>query len=168
MVNIMIVEDEKPISNLIALSLKKVGYHCECAYDGLSAIDMIEKKYPDLILLDIMLPGADGFEILEYVKPLDIPVIFLTAKGELSDKVNGLRHGAEDYIVKPFRTRELISRIKSVLRRYGQKEENSNIIQYKNIKIDTSSAKVYKDNEEIIFTSLEYRILFMLFSNQQK
>lgn len=72
MVNIMIVEDEKPISNLIALSLKKVGYHCECAYDGLSAIDMIEKKYPDLILLDIMLPGADGFEILEYVKPFEI------------------------------------------------------------------------------------------------
>ena len=72
MVNIMIVEDEKPISNLIALSLKKVGYHCECAYDGLSAIDMIEKKYPDLILLDIMLPGADGFEILEYVKPFPL------------------------------------------------------------------------------------------------
>ena len=111
MVNIMIVEDEKPISNLIALSLKKVGYHCECAYDGLSAIDMIEKKYPDLILLDIMLPGADGFEILEYVKPLDIPVIFLTAKGELSDKVNGLRLGAEDYIVKPFEMLEVMVRL---------------------------------------------------------
>ena len=77
MVNIMVVEDEKPISNLIALSLKKAGYHSECAYDGLEAIDMLEKNYPDLILLDIMLPGADGFEILEYVKPLEIPVIFL-------------------------------------------------------------------------------------------
>ena len=69
MVNIMVVEDEKPISNLIALSLKKAGYHSECAYDGLEAIDMLEKNYPDLILLDIMLPGADGFEVLEYVKP---------------------------------------------------------------------------------------------------
>ena len=70
MVNIMVVEDEKPISNLIALSLKKAGYHSECAYDGLEAIDMLEKNYPDLILLDIMLPGADGFEILEYVKSI--------------------------------------------------------------------------------------------------
>ena len=96
MVNIMVVEDEKPISNLIALSLKKAGYHSECAYDGLEAIDMLEKNYPDLILLDIMLPGADGFEILEYVKPLEIPVIFLTAKGDLNDRVNGLRYGAED------------------------------------------------------------------------
>ena len=86
MVNIMVVEDEKPISNLIALSLKKAGYHSECAYDGLEAIDMLEKNYPDL-----MLPGADGFEILEYVKPLEIPVIFLTAKGDLNDRVNGLR-----------------------------------------------------------------------------
>lgn len=98
----------------------------------------------------------------------DTPVIFLTAQDEETSVVLGLDLGADDYIVKPFRTRELISRIKSVLRRYGQKEENSNIIQYKNIKIDISSAKVYKDNEEIIFTSLEYRILFMLFSNQNK
>lgn len=108
MVNIMVVEDEKPISNLIALSLKKAGYHSECAYDGLEAIDMLEKNYPDLILLDIMLPGADGFEILEYVKPLEIPVIFLTAKGDLNDRVNGLRYGAEDYIVKPFEIMELL------------------------------------------------------------
>lgn len=110
MVNIMIVEDEKPISNLIALSLKKAGYHCECAYDGLEALDMLEKHYPDLILLDIMLPGADGFEILEYVKPLKVPVIFLTAKGELSNRVSGLRLGAEDYIVKPFEIMELLAR----------------------------------------------------------
>ena len=110
MVNIMVVEDEKPISNLIALSLKKAGYHSECAYDGLEAIDMLEKNYPDLILLDIMLPGADGFEILEYVKPLEIPVIFLTAKGDLNDRVNGLRYGAEDYIVKPFAIEELFAR----------------------------------------------------------
>ena len=116
MVNIMIVEDEKPISNLIALSLKKAGYYCECAYDGLEALDMLDQHYPDLILLDIMLPGADGFEILEYVKPLEIPVIFLTAKGGLSDRVSGLRLGAEDYIVKPFEIMELLARIEVVLR----------------------------------------------------
>ena len=122
MVNIMVVEDEKPISNLIALSLKKAGYHSECAYDGLEAIDMLEKNYPDLILLDIMLPGADGFEILEYVKPLEIPVIFLTAKGDLNDRVNGLRYGAEDYIVKPFEIMELLASIKTIsqIRSYHQ------------------------------------------------
>lgn len=97
----------------------------------------------------------------------DIPIIFLTAQDEETSIVLGLDLGADDYIVKPFRTRELISRIKSVLRRYGKKEEN-NIIQYKDIKIDTISAKVYKNNKEIIFTSLEYRILLMLFTNQNK
>ena len=162
MVNIMIVEDEKPISNLIALSLKKVGYHCECAYDGFSAIDMIEKKYPDLILLDIMLPGADGFEILEYVKPLDIPVIFLTAKGELSDKVNGLRLGAEDYIVKPFEIMELLARIEVVLRRYKKLDRMIRIL---GLEIDTDSRTVLKDGVYINLTKKEYDILLLFARN---
>ena len=162
MVNIMIVEDEKPISNLIALSLKKVGYQCECAYDGLSAIDMIEKKYPDLILLDIMLPGADGFEILEYVKPLDIPVIFLTAKGELSDKVNGLRLGAEDYIVKPFEIMELLARIEVVLRRYKKLDRMIRIL---GLEIDTDSRTVLKDGVYINLTKKEYDILLLFARN---
>ena len=162
MVNIMIVEDEKPISNLIALSLKNVGYHCECAYDGLSAIDMIEKKYPDLILLDIMLPGADGFEILEYVKPLDIPVIFLTAKGELSDKVNGLRLGAEDYIVKPFEIMELLARIEVVLRRYKKLDRMIRIL---GLEIDTDSRTVLKDGVYINLTKKEYDILLLFARN---
>lgn len=118
-------------------------------------------------MLDISLPDGNGFEICKKIKSKkDIPVIFLTAQDEETSVVLGLDLGADDYIVKPFRTRELISRINSVLRRYGHNE--SNLIQYKNIKIDTSSAKVYKDNEEIIFTSLEYKILLMLFSNQNK
>jgi two-component system response regulator VicR len=119
------------------------------------------------VLLDVSLPDGNGFEICKEIKSKkDIPVIFLTAQDEETSVVLGLDLGADDYIVKPFRTRELISRINSVLRRYGHNE--SNLIQYKNIKIDTSSAKVYKDNEEIIFTSLEYKILLMLFSNQNK
>ena len=162
MVNIMIVEDEKPISNLIALSLKKVGSHCDCAYDGLAAIDMIEKKYPDLILLDIMLPGADGFEILEYVKPLDIPVIFLTAKGELSDKVNGLRLGAEDYIVKPFEIMELLARIEVVLRRYKKLDRMIRIL---GLEIDTDSRTVLKDGVYINLTKKEYDILLLFARN---
>ena len=162
MVDIMIVEDEKPISNLIALSLKKAGYRCECAYNGLEALDMIDKYYPDLILLDIMLPGADGFEILEYVKPLEIPVIFLTAKGELSDRVNGLRLGAEDYIVKPFEIMELLARIEVVLRRYKKLDR---IIKILELEIDTDSRIVTKHGENINLTKKEYEILLLFARN---
>lgn len=162
MVNIMIVEDEKPISNLIRLSLTKAGYHCDCAYDGLEALDMIERHYPDLILLDIMLPGADGFEILEYVKPLGIPVIFLTAKGELFDRVSGLKSGAEDYIVKPFEIMELLARIEVVLRRYNKLERIMNIL---DLEIDTD-ARIVKKNAEIInLTKKEYDILLLFARN---
>ena len=162
MVNIMVVEDEKPISNLIALSLKKAGYHSECAYDGLEAIDMLEKNYPDLILLDIMLPGADGFEILEYVKPLEIPVIFLTAKGDLNDRVNGLRYGAEDYIVKPFEIMELLARIEVVLRRYHKLDRIINIL---GLEIDTDAMCVKKEGKEITLTKKEYDTLLLFARN---
>ena len=162
MVNIMVVEDEKPISNLIALSLKKAGYHSECAYDGLEAIDMLEKNYPDLILLDIMLPGADGFEILEYVKPLEIPVIFLTAKGDLNDRVNGLRYGAEDYIVKPFEIMELLARIEVVLRRYHKLDRIINIL---GLEIDTDAMCVKKEGKEINLTKKEYDTLLLFARN---
>lgn len=162
MVNIMIVEDEKPISNLIALSLKKAGYHCECAYDGLEALDMLDKQYPDLILLDIMLPGADGFEILEYVKPLEIPVIFLTAKGELSDRVSGLRLGAEDYIVKPFEIMELLARIEVVLRRYKKLDRMIHVL---GLEIDTDSRIVTKNKNPINLTKKEYDILLLFARN---
>ena len=102
MINILIVEDEKPISNLIKLSLTNAGYSCQCAFDGESAADMIEEKRYDLILLDVMIPYIDGFELMEYIRPFEIPVIFITAKNSVNDKVKGLRMGAEDYIVKPF------------------------------------------------------------------
>ena len=131
--------------------------------------EKLNKEKVDLILLDVSLPDGNGFDICKEIKQnSDIPVIFLTAQDEETSVVLGLELGADDYIVKPFRTRELISRINSVLRRYGKKEGNSGIIQYKNIKIDTNKAVVYKDNEEIIFTSLEYKILLLLFSNQNK
>ena len=119
MLRVLIVEDEKPISNLIRLSLTKEGFQCVCAYDGAEAADLLEREPPfDLILLDVMLPEVDGFELMEYIRPMEIPVIFLTAKGAVADKVKGLRLGAEDYIVKPFDTVELLARIDVVLRRY--------------------------------------------------
>ena len=165
MVNIMIVEDEKPISNLIALSLKKAGYYCECAYDGLEALDMLDQHYPDLILLDIMLPGADGFEILEYVKPLEIPVIFLTAKGGLSDRVSGLRLGAEDYIVKPFEMLEVMVRLEKVLERNGTVQEQ---IQIGDVIIDTASRTVTKLGMEIYLKPMEYNCLMVFAKNPNK
>lgn len=169
MAKILLVEDEESIRGFIKINLIRNGFEVIEAGSGEEGIKKALNEKPDMAILDVMLPGIDGFQVCsklrnEYPK---IGIIMLTAKGQDMDKIMGLEYGADDYIVKPFRTRELISRIKSVLRRYGKKEEN-NIIQYKNIKIDTISAKVYKNNKEIIFTSLEYRILLMLFTNQNK
>lgn len=167
MKNILLVEDNDTIIMGLKYSLEQENFKVISAQNVSEFNKEINKNDIDLVLLDVSLPDGNGFEICKKIKSKkDIPVIFLTAQDEETSVVLGLDLGADDYIVKPFRTRELISRINSVLRRYGHNE--SNLIQYKNIKIDTSSAKVYKDNEEIIFTSLEYKILLMLFSNQNK
>ena len=118
MIRILIVDDEKPICDLIDLNLTAAGYQCRSVQDGLEAIDLIEKENFDLILLDVMLPGADGFDIMEYIRPLKVPVIFITARDHVRDKVKGLKLGAEDYLVKPFEVLELLARVEVVLRRY--------------------------------------------------
>ena len=167
MKHILLVEDNYTIIMGLKYSLEQENFKVISAQNVSEFNGKIDKNDIDLVLLDVSLPDGNGFEICKEIKSKkDIPVIFLTAQDEETSVVLGLDLGADDYIVKPFRTRELISRINSVFRRYGHNE--SNLIQYKNIKIDTSSAKVYKDNEEIIFTSLEYKILLMLFSNQNK
>lgn len=102
MIRILIVDDEKPICDLIDLNLSAAGYHCTSVQDGIAALDLIEEKTFDLILLDVMLPGVDGYDIMEYIRPLKIPVIFITARYEVRDRVKGLRLGADDYLVKPF------------------------------------------------------------------
>ena len=168
MKKILLVEDNETIIMGLKYSLEQEGFQVISAKTAKESKEKLDNKSIDIVLLDVSLPDGNGFEICKEIKEKnDIPVIFLTAQDEETSVVLGLDLGADDYIVKPFRTRELISRIKSVLRRYGKKEEN-NIIQYKNIKIDTISAKVYRNNKEIIFTSLEYRILLMLFTNQNK
>lgn len=168
MKKILLVEDNETIIMGLKYSLEQEGFQVISAKTAKKSKEKLDNKSIDIVLLDVSLPDGNGFEICKEIKEKnDIPVIFLTAQDEETSVVLGLDLGADDYIVKPFRTRELISRIKSVLRRYGKKEEN-NIIQHKNIKIDTISAKVYKNNKEIIFTSLEYRILLMLFTNQNK
>ncbi|MBO4863385.1 MAG: response regulator transcription factor [Eubacterium sp.] len=158
MIDILIVEDEKPISNLIRLSLKNVGYNTDCAYDGDEALDKIDEKNYDLILLDIMLPNVDGFEIMEYIRPLGIPVIFLTAKDALDDRVKGLKMGAEDYIIKPFEVAELIARVEVVLRRYNKTEDTFDL---NGLHVNAVSMVATRDGKEINLTPKEFELLLL-------
>lgn len=162
LIRILIAEDEKPISNLIRLSLKNAGYFCDCAFTGTQAADMIEEACYDLILLDIMLPDVDGFELMEYIRPLGIPVIFITARNSVTDKVKGLRMGAEDYIVKPFEIIELLARIDVVLRRYHKTEE---VITAAGLVIDTKSRKVTRNGRPVALTPKEYELLLLFVQN---
>lgn len=165
MIKILIVEDEKPISDLIKMSLLGEGYQCTCAYDGQAAADIIENETFDLILLDIMLPKIDGYELLEYIKLYQMPVIFITAKTKVNDKVKGLRAGAEDYISKPFEIIELLARVETVLRRYNKAV---NIIAFDNIRIDTASRIVTKGGNPVSLTAKEFDLLLYLFQNRNK
>ena len=162
MIKILVVEDEKPISDLIKLSLGKAGYSCRCAYDGMEAADMIDADTYDLILLDIMLPKVDGFELMEYIRPLGVHVIFLTAKNAVADRVKGLRMGAEDYIVKPFEVLELLARVDVVLRRYNK---TAAVIEIGGLTIDTQSMIVRRGEEEIALTRKEYELMLLFARN---
>lgn len=158
MIRILIVDDEKPILNLIRISLSNAGYLCDTAEDGEQALEKIDCGKYDLILLDVMLPEIDGFELMEYIRPLGIPVIFLTAKHAVTDRVKGLRMGAEDYIVKPFEIAELLARVEVVLRRYNKTEE---IFDIHGLHVNCSSMKVERDGEEIALTPKEFELLCM-------
>lgn len=162
MIRILVVEDEKPISNLLRMSLEKAGYSCTSVFDGAEAAAYLEYDRYDLILLDIMLPEIDGFELMEYIRPMEIPVIFITARGKVADKVKGLRAGAEDYIVKPFEIAELLARVDVVLRRCRKSEAVLNV---GGLMIDTYSMRVSKDEEEIHLTKKEYDLLLLFVQN---
>ena len=162
MVRILAVDDELPIAELLRLSLSRAGYECVCAYDGLEAANRIEKESFDLILLDIMLPGIDGFELMDYIRSTGIPVIFLTAKNAVSDRVKGLRMGAEDYMVKPFDIQELLARVEGVLRRHGKLQT---VLTVGDLTINTLSMQVTRGGEEIILTRKEYELLLLFARN---
>lgn len=163
MIKILIVDDEKPICDLIDLNLSTAGYQCKSVQDGLSAIDLIEKEEFDLILLDIMLPGADGFDIMEYIRPLKVPVIFITAKGNVHDKVKGLKLGAEDYLVKPFDVLELLARVEVVLRRFHKTES---ILTAGDVTVDLEARKVMKAGKPVVLTNKEYGLLVLFIQNK--
>ena len=162
MIKICIVEDEESIANLIRMSLSQYGYSCTCIYDGLEAADLLERETFDLLLLDIMLPGVDGYALLEYSKSLNIPTIFLTAKTGVNDRVKGLRMGAEDYISKPFEIAELVARVEVVLRRFHKLDKT---ICLSDIIIHCDSMTVTKNNTEIPLTNKEYELLLLFVRN---
>ena len=163
MLNVLIVEDEQAIANLIYVNLSDEGYRCTCAFDGKQGADFIEKENYDLILLDIMLPEIDGYELLEYIKPLGTPVIFLTAKGTVDDRIKGLKLGADDYLVKPFQIGELLARVEVVLRRYGKSEK---LLSFADVSINTDSRQVIKNEQIIDMTVKEFDLLVELVRNK--
>lgn len=161
---ILIAEDEASIAKLIRTALEGAGYRCIWAADGEAAADLLESEPFDLALLDIMLPKSDGYEVLEYCNTLEVPVIFLTAKGQLEDKVRGLRLGAEDYIVKPFELMELLARVETVLRRRGK---TGRVLRLEpDIEIDTASRIVRRGGEPVALTHKEYDLLLLFVQNK--
>ena len=163
MIRILIVEDEKPIANLIDWNLTDCGYQCVSVNDGIAAADLLEEESFDLVLLDIMLPGADGYELLEQIRPTGTPVIFITAKGGVEDRVRGLRAGADDYLVKPFEIVELIARVESVLRRAGKA---STVYTLGDVTVDTESMLVTKAGVPVTLTRKEFDLLVLFLQNQ--
>ena len=163
MIRILVVEDEQAISNLIAVNLRKAGYACDCVYDGMSAADALEEGAYDLVLLDVMLPEVDGYELMGYIAPLGIPVIFLTAKASVADRVKGLRLGADDYLTKPFEIIELLARVETVLRRCHKTEQ---FLTEGDLVIDTVSRTVKKNGTMVNLTNKEYELLLLFVRNK--
>ncbi|WP_310602324.1 response regulator transcription factor [Anaerosporobacter sp.] len=163
MIKILIVDDEKPICDLIDINLTDAGYCCKAVQDGLEAIDLIEREPFDLILLDVMLPGANGYDIMEYIYPLKIPVIFITAKHEVKDRVKGLKLGADDYLVKPFEVVELVARVEVVLRRYNKAQR---LLSAGDIVVDIEARKVTRGGRPVVLTNKEYGLLVLFIRNK--
>lgn len=166
MTNILMVEDDSTIAFGVKYALEQEGFNIDICRDLESSRKNINEKEYNIILLDVTLPDGNGYEFCEEVrKSQDIPIIFLTACDEEVNIVMGLDIGGDDYITKPFRVRELISRIKAVLRRKGNNNDNKKILKFKNLSIHTLEARVFKNREEIFLTSVEYKLLLILIQN---
>lgn len=163
MIKILIVDDEKPICDLIDMNLTAAGYSCVAVQDGLAAIDAVERNTFDLVLLDIMLPGADGYDVMEYIRPFKVPVIFISAKHEVKDRVKGLKLGADDYLIKPFDVTELLARVEAVLRRYNKSEKKLTVGE---IEIDLEARRVSRSGNPVPLTSKEFDLLMLFAENR--
>ena len=160
MARILIVEDDRAISGLMVRTLTVNGHQCLTAFRGSEAVSVFEKQSVDLVLLDINLPDLDGFSVAKKLK--GVPIIYVTARGEISDRSRGLDSGGEDYIVKPFHIQELVSRVNVILRRYNKKD----IFCLGRVKADLQSGKVFLNEEEIVLTKREFELLKMLILNK--
>lgn len=160
---ILIVEDERPIADLIELTLTSAGYPCEQANDGETAADWIAERDYELAILDIMLPKVDGYELLGYLRSVGTPVIFVTAKSTLQDRVRGLHEGADDYLTKPFEPLELVARVESVLRRTGR----ANVILHAfGVNLDPAARTVTKNGQPLHLSPREFELLELLMRNR--
>lgn len=164
---VLIVEDQKEISDIVSKYVEKEGYDYYVASDGFKALEFINNNIVHLTLLDVMMPGIDGFDVLREIRSIsDMPVIMLTAKEQESDRIKGFDLGADDYVVKPFSARELMRRIKVIFKRiYNENEKN---FEYKNLSLNTSSMKLFKDGSEILITSSEFSLLKTFFINRSQ
>ncbi|MBC8570485.1 response regulator transcription factor [Zongyangia hominis] len=162
-IRILIAEDESTIAELIGVALDRAGYAWEHAATGREAADRLEERDYDLVLLDIMLPEIDGYELMEYLGQLNIPAIFITAKGTPADRVKGLRMGADDYIVKPFDLDELVARVALVLRRYNK---SRGLLHAGDVTVDTAAREVMQNGTRVELTPKEYDLLLFLMRNR--
>ena len=163
MANILIVEDEIAIADLISMNLKLVGHNAYKIHNGSEVMDYIKTNCPDLVILDVMLPGEDGFELMKKIEPHHIPVIFLTAKEALNDKITGLRLGADDYMVKPFESLELLARIETVLKRY---RTSGSVFALDNLRVYIDGHIALLNDERIELTAKEFQLLELLILNK--
>lgn len=156
---VLIVDDEPAIADLIEMTLETLGYRCVKAADGEAAADLLERQRFDLILLDVMLPGVDGFALMDYIAPTGTPVIFLTARASVADRVRGLKLGAYDYIVKPFAPDELLARVDGLMRRTGRRSARLRLWQ---VEIDPDARQVLRDGRPVELTPREFDLLMVL------
>ncbi len=169
---VLVVDDEKLIVKGVRFSLEQDGMEVDCAYDGEEALEKIQNNEYDIVLLDIMLPKLDGFQVCQQVREFsDVPILMLTAKGDDMDKILGLEYGADDYITKPFNILEVKARIKAITRRTGksaQQQKNAAIIQASDMTLDTDSKRLHIGTKEINLTSKEFDVLELLVKNPDK
>ncbi len=173
---VLVIDDQENIIEFIKLGLKYEGYHVESAIDGLQGLEAAQRLVPDLIILDVMLPGIDGLEVCRRLRanPVtqDIPIMILTAKEEVRDRIAGLDMGADDYLTKPFSFDELVARIRAILRRQSRSEElravHSQILRFDDLQLNTSTREVLRGERPIELTATEYNLLHLFMSHPRQ
>jgi two-component system OmpR family response regulator len=167
---VLVVDDERNIADVVAMALRYQGFEVETAGDGRDALKEVEAFRPDLIVLDVMLPDFDGFEVARRLgdRRIEVPIIFLTARDAVEDKVRGLTSGGDDYVTKPFSLEELVARIRTVLRRSGLSEPESSKLTFADLELDEDTREVFRAGHPIELTLTEYRLLLFLMRNPRR